>query len=111
MSAPGGGGVYAGWASGAPAGVGLELETSSCVTSVRASPSGVNNRRSVTVKLSCFFSGMDFPFKSLFFRRKDSGKWQIAYGKLRATCLHLLAGSKFPANVTDGYVAFSAFDR
>src|SRR5579863_9125635 len=79
----------------ATGGAGVALETSSGATSSRISPSEVNRRRSVTVKLSCFFSAIDCPLRCLhvlameYFR-----KWQRRDRKLRVAHLKLLGRNR-----------------
>ena len=84
---------------------GFEVETSSSLTSWRNSPSEVNSRRSVTVKLSCFFSAIDSFLELLEYVRKR----QARHDRGAPASLHLLARCRnFAADVTQCHPALAA---
>jgi hypothetical protein len=76
ISGAGAGAVAAVGAGACGAAAGAEISRDSCFAdSSRNSPSGVNSRRSVTIKLSCFFSGIVFPSLDGFLAKRCS-EWQ-----------------------------------
>src|SRR6476660_2675970 len=98
------GSVSAGLPSAAAEETGFEVETSSSLTSWRNSPSEVNSRRSVTVKLSCFFSAIDSFLELLGWFREG----QVRHAGGAPTRLHELAWRcDFAADVAQRHPALT----
>ena len=83
-------------------GAGLDVAISSSLTSLRSSPSEVNSRRSVTVKLSCFFSLIILSFDYV-----DCSE-QFLILDFRAMVSHLLIISAQKQNVPDSFESWDA---